>query len=309
MLFFVVMRTAKLLSPLFCLLLPAFVLAQSKPEPVSSANETNRIILSRLCDVLHSDPSARTLSEKTLVVARELMDTPYVAGTLEGETEEFKTYLDKTDCMLFVESCIAVALTSDATLVVPGEGLQFVPYAGTELFLRNIMFLRYRNPAIPVVAPPDVRYDTRLHYASDWMLQAEGNGVLRELSKELGEPRAQKFNYMSTHPASYPQLKDNVENQRLIREVEQKLEAKGPYFYIPQNRIEALVKSGDIRDGDIIAFVSNTTGLDVTHLGIACSVNGEMHFIHASSAAGKVIMEPKTLSAYAKNGIRIFRLS
>lgn len=54
--------------------------------------------------------------------------------------------------------------------------------------------------------------------------------------------------------------------------------------------------------------ISPREGLDLAHVAIAYEQNGEMHFIHASYGAKKVIIEPKTLADYATNGIRISRL-
>ena len=48
----------------------------------------------------------------------------------------------------------------------------------------------------------------------------------------------------------------------------------------------------------IIAFTTSINGLDVTHTGFAYQKDGELTFIHASSAKNKVIIDSLTLSDY-----------
>ncbi len=85
---------------------------------------------------------------------------------------------------------------------------------------------------------------------------------------------------------------------------ESRLNAANPYY------VADSVPS-DIQEGDIIAFVSKTPGLDIAHVGIACrGEDGQMHFIHASSTRGKVVLESRTLSRYAAGkGLRLLRLN
>jgi hypothetical protein len=48
----------------------------------------------------------------------------------------------------------------------------------------------------------------------------------------------------------------------------------------------------------MIAFVTSIDGLDVSHVAFAYRQNGKLTFIHASSVAKKVIIQPATLSEY-----------
>ncbi|MDE6528883.1 MAG: DUF1460 domain-containing protein, partial [Muribaculaceae bacterium] len=65
-------------------------------------------------------------------------------------------------------------------------------------------------------------------------------------------------------------------------------------------------------DGDIVCFTTSTKGLDVTHMAIITIIAGSARMIHASSKAGKVILDPLTITEYVKRnrneGIRIVRL-
>jgi hypothetical protein len=98
--------------------------------------------------------------------------------------------------------------------------------------------------------------------------------------------------------------------------VEARLSAATTY-YIPTAQISRL---GDaVREGDIVAFVTDTPGLDVQHVGFligsgAASSTGSAKWglLHASSRAGHVTTET-SLADYAKGlkhciGVRIVRV-
>ena len=225
--------------------------------------------------------------------AKQFLGTEYVAGTLETEPEQLTVNMDKTDCILFVEMCLAMVQT------VKGDEATF------ENFCRNTQALRYRDGQVD-------GYASRNHYTSGWILQGEKNGIFKEVTKYLGgSPLDQKFSFMSTHPDSYKQLADNPGAIVDILKVEKELEGHN-YWYLPQSHIADLAKG--IKEGDIICFVTPVGGLDIGHVAIACEKNGEMHFIHASTKAMKVVIDSQTISDYilthkSTNGARVVRLN
>ena len=225
--------------------------------------------------------------------AKQFLGTEYVAGTLETEPEQLTINMDKTDCILFVEMCLAMVQT------VKGDEATF------ENFCRNTQALRYRDGQVD-------GYASRNHYTSGWILQGEKNGIFKEVTKYLGgSPLDQKFSFMSTHPDSYKQLADNPGAIVDILKVEKELEGHN-YWYLPQSHIADLAKG--IKEGDIICFVTPVGGLDIGHVAIACEKNGEMHFIHASTKAMKVVIDSQTISDYilthkSTNGARVVRLN
>ena len=101
---------------------------------------------------------------------------------------------------------------------------------------------------------------------------------------------------MSTHPDSYKQLKSNPGYIEIIQKKEKEISERDIYSFISEAKINSCEK--EIKDGDIACFVTNTTGLDISHLGFAYYNNGELSFIHASSSAKKVIINPESLHAY-----------
>ncbi len=232
--------------------------------------------------------SGLPMNELVTEIARYFLGTPYVAGTLEYEPEMVTVNMRETDCILFVEMCTALAITAKK------EHPSFDDYCNE---IRNF---RYRDGQVN-------GYTSRIHYTSEWISQNNDRGYMTELSSSFGEPLDQKFSYMSTHPDSYKQLKNNPERVAEIAAVERKLESSGSYFYIPQEKIEQ--NASQIRNGDIICFRSNVDGLDISHVALAYWDNGELKFIHASFKEKKVVVDRQTIADYAKNGIRLVRLN
>ena len=232
-------------------------------------------------------------SELIVRCAKQFLGTEYVAGTLEIEPELLTINMDKTDCILFVEMCLAMVQT------VKGDNPTF------ETFCRNTQNLRYRDGIVD-------GYASRNHYTSGWILQGEKNGIFKEVTKYLdGSPLDQKFSFMSTHPDSYKQLSESTLLVREIMAVEKELE-KHNYWYLPQSHISNLVKG--IKEGDIICFVTPVGGLDIGHVAIAVKQNGQMHFIHASTKAMKVVIDKETIDGYvlshkSARGVRVVRLN
>jgi len=232
------------------------------------------------------------IDELIVEVARQFLGTPYVAGTLEQEPERLTVNMQETDCILFVEMCLALALTAK----------EEVP--SFEAYIDRLAALRYRNGIVD-------GYTSRLHYTSEWIAQGVEAGIFQEITKECGgSPLDQKFSFMSTHPSSYKQLSNSPDNVAKIRSVEQGLQSHS-YWYIPKASLPGCTKN--IRSGDIIAFTSTVAGLDIAHIGIAYRDGDKLTFIHASTTADKVIINPTPLTQYinsvkSQSGVRVIRI-
>ena len=222
--------------------------------------------------------------------ANALLGQPYVAGTLdELPNEKLCVYLTRTDCILFVETCLGLVQTARRNTV------------SFEYFVSELQCSRYRNGVYS-------RYEDRLHYTTEWARQGVARGVLEDMTEALGGVRYDHpVHYMSMHPDAYPRMTD-VE---AIKAVEDSINAV-PSTYIPKNRLKEALKG--IRNGDIILFTTTVDGLDVSHCAIAKVDAGKpVRFIHASTGAKKVIVEPRTLEEYvtgrkAVTGIQVFRV-
>ena len=207
-------------------------------------------------------------------------ETPYVAHTLENNDEEqLVVNLRELDCVTLVENVITLrrtGLSRNRTM---------------EQFQEELQFVRYRDGIID-------GYPSRLHYTSDWIANNEKNDVLRDITKEIGGVPIQfNVNLISTQYNSNKFLQNRPDFVQAMKEIEQEINSR-TYYYIPKNKIEE--KKNEIRNGDIICFVTSREGLDISHVGIAYWVNiDKLGFIHASQTAGKVLIDPDSIADYS----------
>ncbi len=292
----------KILTILFALL------TLSISASAQTQDEINQAIFDRVYQAV-APKADLSMPELVVAIAEQFLGTPYVASTLEETPEQLRVFLDKTDCILFVEMCSCFALTV--------KGLRIVQALESDVYLVGVPYVKKAEPSYALLCD-NIRnmryrwgkvdgYASRIHYTSEWILQNRGNNILQEYTKTLGDEFEQKFYFMSTHPEHYKQLADTSELKKIV-EIEQFLTSQAPYYYISQEKLQRAEIISQIQSGDIICFVSKQgNGIDIAHVAIAYEVDGEMHFIHASYGAKKVIIEPKTLAEYAVNGVRVCR--
>ena len=241
--------------------------------------EEDRLIFDRF---VHSMKDKRHLAYEELIIETALffMGTPYVASTLEKEPERLIINLRELDCTTFVENVIALARTLKGTDPV------------FETFCSNLRQVRYRENVIN-------DYTDRLHYFSDWIVENERKNLVKDQTKAIGgQPYRLNLSFMSTHPDSYKQLKSNPEWLQKIAQKEKEISARDTYALIPEAQIEDC-RNG-MKNGDIVCFVTRIEGLDVTHVGFIYWQEQKLGFIHASSSAKKVIIDPVSLLEYVK---------
>lgn len=233
---------------------------------------------------------------KVTRIARLFVGVPYAAGTLEVAPEHLIARMDSMDCTTFVENVAALAITAREHR----ESWQD--------FLYNLERLRYRDGRID-------GYGSRLHYVSDWILNNQSRGLLKEVTADMNNARYQvkSLDYMSEHRDAYPALADSL-NYAAIRSTESGF-SNHRYPFVKGHSCSAKNLKEFIRDGDIIAFTTSEKGLDVSHLGIAMidPESGEIRFFHASSAQGCVVLDELPLANYIRRhrneGIRVIRIA
>ena len=242
---------------------------------------------------------ARTLpmdSCRTLHFAKKMLGVPYVAGTLDGNDEELLVvHLDNLDCTTFVETVLALAITEKQC-----KGNAFTNFKNV------LMFVRYRDGKLD-------GYASRLHYFSDWIKDNERKGILREVTSKSSYAQTKELwlDFMSTHSSSYlPMTKDTS----LVPQIatQEKAWQGVEVSYLPKDKLTLSSAELKIKNGDILAITTNIKGLDVVHVGFAFWKEEELHMLHASSVANKVIEDPLSLYEYSKNkkahtGVRAIR--
>lgn len=252
-------------------------------------------LLSKARTTLH--PKS-TPSESMTFFAKEFLGTPYVPHTLEspeGEPEALTVNLSQLDCTTLVETVTALAMSFQ-------EGR----YSWHD-YIYNLRRLRYRGGETN-------GYASRLHYIADWAVDNIHKGIIADATVLM--PRYSKtertLDYMTSNRDSYPALKsDSLEYERMKRIEYGYLNHR--FNYLRTGDLNDRKLLGEMREGDILAFVSNLKNLDVTHMGILVSENGQWHVLHASQTEGEVVISKQKLVDFVKRnpkwiGLRIFRL-
>ena len=243
-----------------------------------------------------SQPSGTNL---IIYIAEQLKGIPYVAHTLEpNNNERLIINLRQLDCTTFVEQVSALYLC------VKERKTTFADYC------KMLQKLRYEGGAEP-------HYTKRLHYYSSWIEDKKSMDICKEIQSPnppFTKVQRLSLNWMTTHVNDYRMLKNNPSWVPQIRKMEQKMEGR-QYRYIPKEQIKnTRLLRNTIKDGDIIAIITNKKGLDTQHLGFALWHKDGLHLLNASSIHKKVIDEPMTLRTYlykhpSMPGVRIIRLT
>jgi hypothetical protein len=230
--------------------------------------------------------SALPIGERTAVVGRALVGTPYKSFTLEidDHTEAPSVNLDGLDCWTFFESSLAFA----RMLAEPREN--WTP----QTMLKHVELDRYRGGQCTG------EYLSRLHYLEDWLADNNRRGLVSDLTRSLGGvkyPHSARemtvawrhYRYLAADPSLLPAL------QRM----EARVGAMAMYG-IPKNSVARIEPY--LHEGDIIGIISKDgPGLYATsHVGLAYrDGSGVLHFMHASSPHnyGHVVVDTE-LSKY-----------
>ena len=198
-----------------CCFLCLQVFAQNAPVSYSREDSLRVVELLELgAKEYKSFPLGEDIGEAVLFYARQFMNRPYVAHTLEikDRAEHLAVNLQSLDCLTLVENVCALTLTT-----VHG-GKKWEDY------LRWLQTLRYEGGKID-------GYSSRNHYFSQWIQSGERLGLMTEvaLPHNISLPMKLNLTYMSTHPNAYPLLKENMEERRLIAEMEKNIESLNKY--------------------------------------------------------------------------------
>lgn len=240
-----------------------------------------------LMDILRRNKLGHWQAESRIdSLASYFLGKPYVAATLESEdgVERLCINLREVDCLTLVENVLALDFLLDEQEKSRNTDRQCL-----QRFPQWIERLRYRDGRMD-------GYCSRLHYTSDWILENERKGLLQQQTARFSDMLfCPKPNFMSTHPQLYQALRLQPELLPQIEANEQALQGVC-FHYIPKEKVAACADR--IPSGYVVAITTDSPGLDFAHLGFTCRVDGELHLLHASSTAKKVVVSPQTLSDY-----------
>ena len=225
--------------------------------------------------------------------ARQLLGTPYVAHTLEGDEEMLTINIHQLDCLTFIETLYSL---TRATL---NQRYSWRDFAA------NIENVRYRGGEMG-------DYSTRIHYISEWIIDNHVRGNLVEITPDLphADYMVKNIDYMTHHTGSYRQLKNDTAMVEKIR----KHELRNHRFpYLKRSWLNDKAVKAALRSGDFVTLVTKIEGLDVSHNGIIIVDKGEPYLLDASMSGGKVMLESKPLYKYLERsktniGVRVFRI-
>ena len=226
--------------------------------------------------------------------ARQLLGTPYVAHTLEGDEEMLTINIHELDCLTFIETLYAL---TRATLQQR--------YSWRD-FAANIENVRYRGGKMG-------DYSSRIHYMSEWIIDNHMRGNLQEITPDLphADYMIKNIDYMTKHPDQYRQLKNDSVMVEKIRRYELR---NHRYPYLKRSWLNDKGVKAALRSGDFISLVTKMDGLDVSHNGIIIvDEKGDPYLLDASMSGGKVMLEAKPLFKYLERsksniGIRVYRM-
>ena len=269
------------------LLVPIFVLLSVFSYETKAQGSRTEVVFDKkdsliVENILETLKNKNALSTADLIITagKMLIETPYVAHTLEGEAEEkLIVNLRALDCTTFAENCLALARTAQSAT------------PGFDTFVNELRNIRYRNGKL-------TNYSSRLHYFSDWIYNNEQKGIVKNISCELNAVDTNfSVDFMSKHSEKYNQLKNNRKYIEVIAAQEVEI-SKRKQCIVPESKIAAI--EDQLKDGDILGITTNIQGLDIQHVVLTFRKNGRIHMLHASQKYMKVLVSDETLEDYLK---------
>lgn len=234
------------------LLAASFVGCQSAPVPSQPLYELSPAELQTRLPAFQA--SQADLPERAIEIARANIGQPYdlyLLGEAPFETIDPQPIynLQKSDCVVFVEHTLAMAMTRD----FPS-------------FIRMLQRIRYHDGQIGV--------RTRNHYTeADW--NVNNRWLLREITDEVAGPNVKQFKQTVDRKGFFKErykIDVDVPKQSIVES------------YVPFEHIDAA--KAKLRTGDVVNFVKGTsdTSAWVHHVGfVAVMPDGAVHLIHSTS--------------------------
>ena len=266
------------MAPFYLIILLSFTLVSCSDAQVYTEKDIE-ICNSTFQLAVDENLQTKPINDVIVEVGKSFIGTDYVSHTIEVDGEErLVINLTGLDCNTFLEYVLVFSRN-----IKQGK-TTFDDYK------KELKLIRYRDGNID-------QYPSRLHYFTDWIYDNSKKTIVKDITKKIGgELLKLDLSFMSKHPQYYKHLKENPEFIPLIKQQEEEI-SKRDYYFIPQEKIADI--ENKIEDGDLLAFTSTVTGLDVNHVGIAVRLDdGRIHVLHAPNVGYQVEITTLPLAEY-----------
>lgn len=225
------------------------------------------------------------LGDRTVLIARELLNKPYVNYTLEVDdrTESPVVNLTGMDCWTFYENALAIARMIRH---------KPPPYRPADM-LHMIEVERYRNGTCTGC------YLSRMHHLEEVFHDNQRRGLAENITRRLpgAERLEREIREMTVQWKSYRYLRANPSLVEPMGRIESAV-SRLPVHHIPKARVRAIEPY--LRNGDICAITTNWHGGYTSHVGLIVRDGNRARFSHATSdrSKGRKTIIDGTISEY-----------
>ena len=208
------------------------------------------------------------LGERTVLVARELVGTPYLNYTLEVDDhiESPVVNLQAMDCWTYYENALAIA-----------RMLRYkpAPYQPADM-LRMVELERYRSGVCTG------SYLSRMHHLEEVFHDNQRRGYATNITPRI--PGAEKIHReireMTVQWKNYRYLRCNPSLKEPMAKIEAQV-SQLPVYHIPKSKVRDA--ENYLRNGDICAITSNDPSGYTSHVGLIMRSGNRAWFSHATS--------------------------
>lgn len=212
------------------------------------------------------------LGERTVMVAREMVGTPYVNYSLEVDDriESPVVNMNGMDCWTFYENALAIARMIHYK---PG------PYKPQDM-LHMVEIERYRNGVCTG------NYLSRMHHLEEVFYDNQRRGYAANITPRLpGAQRLQReIREMTVQWKSYRYLRSNPSLVAPMGKIEAQV-SKLPVYHIPKSKVRAA--ENYLQNGDICAITTTWHSGYTSHVGLIIRLKNRAYFMHATSDRDK----------------------
>ena len=212
------------------------------------------------------------LGERTVMVAREMIGTPYVNYTLEVDDriESPVVNFKGMDCWTFYENALAIARM---LRYKPG------PYKPQDM-LHMVEIERYRDGVCTG------NYLSRMHHLEEVFYDNQRRGYATNITPKLpGAARLQReIREMTVQWKSYRYLRSNPSLVAPMGRIEAQV-SKLPVYHVPKSKVRAA--ENYLQNGDICAITTTWHSGYTSHVGLIIRLKNRAYFMHATSDRDK----------------------